>query len=169
MSRDVNLVAVRAEKKGRPINRPGHREREQWAAMRRRAPTAAEPRIPNVHVQTCTHIHMRSLSAAVWKGGQLSRCSATGFTKGTNDQWKKKKKKEKREKGEKLPHFLLRCWVSTQSRCLLCVSFNICELITWMFKVSFIRNGKHKWPHRYFFYLKLFPLTEGCFTQPTSY
>lgn len=100
-----------------------HGERKQWAAIRRRAPTAAKLWIPthtHMHEQMCVHIHTYILIQsfyfphsvthththlhihfsswyALWPGllkrGQLSRCSATAFTIGTSNWWRHNRKR----------------------------------------------------------------------------
>lgn len=111
MSKDINLVAVCAEKRGRPINQPGQRGRARDTERGNNGqPSGGEPQQlqgpVSQHTLTYTYI-LFSFSLAVThtqsflplrpgrlKGGQLSRCSTTGFTKGTCEWRRKRKRRE---------------------------------------------------------------------------
>lgn len=131
MSEDINLVAVCPEKRGRPINRPGQRQRAGDTERGNNGqPSGGEPQQlqgpTSQHTPSCTcgralpytlplspslSRTLFSPSCTLWpghlKGSQLSRCSTTGFTKGTKWVVEEEKQNEKQ-----LPHFLPHCWVS---------------------------------------------------------
>lgn len=130
MSKDINLVAVCAEKKGRPINRPGQREREPetqregtMGSHQEESPNSCKAPYPNAHSHAHANVHPLAHIYSPHFSFSLSLPtgpSERGPAKQMFCHWLHKRAqvtgggKKKKEKGNQLPHFLLHCWVSIQ-------------------------------------------------------